>query len=89
MSADLGFHGNELVRLQSMYTIGAVLGQLPFAIIFPKVRMNYLIPGLDIMWGLFTLLQYRATGYGEMLAYRFLVGLFGKQALPYTLFVAS
>lgn len=59
-----------------MYTVGAVVGQLPFAWLFTKVRMHWLLPGMDLAWGVFTLLQYRANGYSEMMAYRFLVGLF-------------
>lgn len=31
LNEDLGLHGNELVQLQTMYTIGAVVGQLPLA----------------------------------------------------------
>lgn len=73
LSEELGFHGNELVHFQTMYTVGAVVGQVPFGLIFPKVRMNWLIPGLDLGWGLFTLLQYRTQTASEMMAYRFLV----------------
>jgi hypothetical protein len=76
MSEDLNFHGNELVHFQIMYNLGAVIDQLPFALLFPKIRMNILVPTLDILWGVFTLLQYRSQGYSEIMAYRFLVGLF-------------
>ncbi|KAF7190475.1 putative transporter SEO1 [Pseudocercospora fuligena] len=82
MSEELGFHGNELVHFQTIYTLGAVLGQIPFALLFPKVRMDWLIPGLDIGWGLFTLLQYRTQSYSEMMAYRFMVGLFESAFFP-------
>lgn len=73
---DLGFEGNQLVELQTMYTVGAVVGQLPFMFLFTYVPMNWTIPLLDICWGIFTLLQYRATSFAEMAAYRFLVGWF-------------
>ncbi|KAF2146961.1 uncharacterized protein K452DRAFT_294479 [Aplosporella prunicola CBS 121167] len=82
LSDDLGFYGNELVHLQTMYTVGAVVGQLPFTVLFPKLPMHWLIPGLDIGWGIFTLLQYRAKGYSEMMAYRFLVGLLESAYFP-------
>jgi predicted MFS family arabinose efflux permease len=72
LSDDLNFHGNQLVHLQTIYSLGAVLGQLPFAFLFPKVRMNNLVPALDILWGLFTLVQHRASSYSEIMAYRFL-----------------
>lgn len=76
LSTDLGFHGNQLVHLQTIYNVGAVVGQLPFAWLFPRFKMNYIIPSLEVGWGIFTLLQYRVTGYSELMAYRFLVGLF-------------
>lgn len=30
MKEDLGFNGNELVQLQTLFTLGSVLGQIPF-----------------------------------------------------------
>lgn len=79
---DLGFEGNQLVELQTMYTVGAVVGQLPFMFLFTYVPMNWTIPLLDICWGIFTLLQYRATSFAEMAAYRFLVGWFEAAFFP-------
>jgi MFS family permease len=79
---DLNLHGNELVQLQTMYTVGAVVGQLPFAYFFTKFPMSWVIPFLDIMWGVFTLLQYRVTSFGELMAYRFFVGWFEAAFFP-------
>lgn len=45
LKKDLGFHGNELVHCQTIYTVGSVIGQLPFTYLFTKVPMSYLIPG--------------------------------------------
>ena len=59
-----------------MYVIGAVVGQLPFMYLFTRIPMFYLIPFLDVAWGIFTLLQYRVHSFAELAAYRFLVGLF-------------
>ena len=44
--------------------------------------MNWLIPSLDILWGIFTLLQYRTQTYSELMAYRFMVGLFESAFFP-------
>ncbi|KAH7175305.1 major facilitator superfamily transporter [Dactylonectria macrodidyma] len=82
MKEDLGFQGNELVRLQTMYIIGAVLGQIPFLFLFTYIPMYWIIPFLDVMWGVFTLLQFRATSFGEMAAYRFFVGWFEAAFFP-------
>lgn len=76
LKEDLGFYGNELVQLQTFYIVGAVVGQLPFMFLFTYVPMYYLIPGMDVAWGIFTLLQFRAASFAELAAYRFLVGLF-------------
>ena len=76
LKEDLGFEGNQLVVLQTLYTVGAVVGQLPFLFVFTHVPMYWLVPFLDISWGIFTLLQYRATSFAELAAYRFLVGWF-------------
>lgn len=76
LGEDLNLKGNDLVQLQTLYTVGAVVGQLPFIYLFTKVRINWIIPFLDLAWGIFTLLQYRSNSYAELAAYRFLVGWF-------------
>lgn len=76
LKEDLHFKSNQLVNLNAMYTAGAVIGQLPFTFIFPMFPMNYTIPALEVGWGIFTLLQFRAQGYAELMTYRFLVGIF-------------
>jgi MFS family permease len=82
LKEDLEFQGNELVRLQTMYILGAVLGQIPFMYLFTRVPMYYLIPFLDVAWGVFTLLQYRVRSFAELAAYRFLVGWFEAAFFP-------
>lgn len=82
MKEDLSFHGNELVHLQTIYIVGAVTGQIPCLFIFTRLPMYYFIPAIDILWGVFTLLQYRAQGYAELMAYRFLVGWFEAAFFP-------
>ncbi|KAJ5518366.1 Major facilitator superfamily domain general substrate transporter [Penicillium expansum] len=69
MAEDLNFHGNELVHFQTIFTVGNVVALLPFMYLFPRVPMHYLVPTLDLLWGIFTLLQYRATSYAEIMAY--------------------
>ncbi|KAI5478337.1 hypothetical protein MNV49_005188 [Pseudohyphozyma bogoriensis] len=74
MSTQLHMGGNNLVELQTMYIVGAAVFQLPFMYLFTVIPMNILIPTLDILWGIFTLIQYKATSYGQMMAYRFIIG---------------
>ncbi|KAK8195419.1 major facilitator superfamily transporter [Phyllosticta capitalensis] len=82
LKEDLGFHGNELVQLQTFYIIGAVVGQIPIMFLLTYIPMHWLIPFLDVAWGVFTLLQYRVTGYAELAAYRFLIGWFEAAFFP-------
>ncbi|KAL2828564.1 hypothetical protein BJY01DRAFT_228374 [Aspergillus pseudoustus] len=65
-----------------MYTVGAVLDQLPFAYLFTEFPMSWVIPFLDIIWGVYTLLQYRVESFGELMAYRFFVGWFEAAFFP-------
>ncbi|KAL7620200.1 MFS transporter (Seo1) [Parahypoxylon ruwenzoriense] len=76
MKEELGFYGNELIQLQTIYIVGAVLGQIPFLFLFTYLPMYWVLPGMDVFWGIFTLLQFRANSYAEMMAYRFFVGWF-------------
>ncbi|KAK5657514.1 hypothetical protein OQA88_3086 [Cercophora sp. LCS_1] len=82
LKEELGFYGNELVQLQTMYIVGAVTGQIPFMFLFTYLPMHWVIPGLDIAWGVFTLLQYRVNSFAELAAYRFLVGWFEAAFFP-------
>jgi len=76
MKEELGFVGNELVQFQTIFVVGNVVGLLPFIYLFPRVPMHLLVPSLDLGWGIFTLLQYRAQSFGEIMAYRFMVSIF-------------
>lgn len=76
MSDELNFKRNELVQFQTIFVVGNVVGLLPFIYLFPRVPIHILVPTLDLGWGIFTLLQYRAHSYGEIMAYRFMVSLF-------------
>jgi MFS transporter, ACS family, DAL5 transporter family protein len=82
LKEDLGFKGNELVQLQTFYILGAVLGQVPFFFLLTYTPIHYLLPALEIFWGVFTLLQYRVTSFAELAAYRFLVGWFEAAFFP-------
>ncbi|EXJ79037.1 hypothetical protein A1O3_08538 [Capronia epimyces CBS 606.96] len=82
LKEELGFYGNELVQLGVVYTVGSVVGQLPCTYLFPRFPMHYLVPAFELGWGIFTLLQYRASSYAELMAYRFLIGLFEAVFFP-------
>ncbi|EXJ92337.1 hypothetical protein A1O3_00887 [Capronia epimyces CBS 606.96] len=74
MKEDLGFYGNQLVQLQTIYNVAYTVFMIPLTLLAAKYR--FVIPACDFMWGVFTLLQYRANSFAELAAYRFLVGAF-------------
>ncbi|RDW32730.1 major facilitator superfamily domain-containing protein [Yarrowia lipolytica] len=82
MKEDLGFKGNDLVHVQSMYLAGAVIFQLPFMFLLPRVPLNIVIPAVDCMWGLMTLLTCKVHSVGALKALRFLVGAFESGFIP-------
>lgn len=44
--------------------------------------MYYLLLAMDTLWGVFTLLQFRAQSFAELAAYRFFVGWFEAAFFP-------
>ncbi|CAG9955876.1 unnamed protein product [Clonostachys rosea f. rosea IK726] len=71
MKEELGFYGNELVTFNTLFSLGVVVGQIPFVFLFTYLPMYWIIPGMDIAWGVFTLLQYRSQSFAEIATYRF------------------
>ncbi|PVH80445.1 retrograde regulation protein 2 [Cadophora sp. DSE1049] len=82
LSDDLGFHGNQLVHFQTMSTVGQIIGQIPSAIFFSILPMHWIVPGTQLGWGVFTLVQFRAQTYGQLMAYRFMIGFFEASLFP-------
>ncbi len=82
MKEDIGMKGNDLVNTQAVYTVGAVIFQIPFMYIFPRFPLHYVIPCLDICWGLCTLGIYRVHNLDGLMALRFFVGVFEAAFYP-------
>lgn len=76
MKESLGMHGNALVHVQNMFSIGNIVSQLPFLFVLNKIPLNYLLPTLDLCWSLMTLGQGFAQSTSAIKALRFFVGFF-------------
>lgn len=70
----IGMKGNDLVEVQSMFTIGNIVFQLPFIYIMYAWPLNYVIPVVDIIWSILTVCTYRVTLVGGLKAIRFFIG---------------
>lgn len=82
MKESLHMKGNDLVNTQMLYTIGAIIFQIPFMYVIHKYPTNYLLPFMDIGWGLFTLAIYKAKNTGQLQGFRFMVGVFESAFYP-------
>ncbi|KAF7292077.1 MFS general substrate transporter [Mycena indigotica] len=82
MKEDLNMYGNELVHATSFWTAGYVIGQIPATLLLTRVSPRYVIPTLELLWGLMTLATYSVKSTKMLYALRFLVGLFESGFYP-------
>jgi hypothetical protein len=45
---DLGLYGNQLNYMQTCWTVGYVIGEIPSNIMLTKVRPRYWIPTMEV-----------------------------------------
>nr|XP_019013959.1 pantothenate transporter [Kwoniella pini CBS 10737]OCF52740.1 pantothenate transporter [Kwoniella pini CBS 10737] len=82
MKEDLGMHGNELVTAVTIWTVGYVIGQIPSNLLLTRFEPRFVIPALELGWGIATLGSYAVKSYKSLYALRFLVGLFESGFYP-------
>ncbi|KAL7419273.1 hypothetical protein Q5752_006110 [Cryptotrichosporon argae] len=75
MEEDLSMYGNQLVTAKSIWTVGYVVGQIPVGLLITRASPRWVIPSLEVVWGLMTLSSYAVKDYRALYALRFLVGL--------------
>ncbi|KAF5015945.1 hypothetical protein F66182_12533 [Fusarium sp. NRRL 66182] len=56
MEEDLGMFGNQLVTSTSIFTVGYVIGQVPFNLLLTRVSPRWVIPTLEVGWGMAVIL---------------------------------
>jgi ACS family pantothenate transporter-like MFS transporter len=76
MEEDLQMYGNQLVTSTSIYTVGYVIGQIPSNLLLTRVSPRWVIPALEVGWGISTICTSSVKSYQTLYALRFLVGLF-------------
>jgi MFS family permease len=60
----------------SIWTVGYVIGQLPSNLLLTRVSPRWVIPSLELGWGVATIATSAVKSYKALYALRFLVGLF-------------
>lgn len=81
MKEDLGLYGDELNIMQSCWTVGYVIGQLPSNIILTKFRPSLWIPTMEVLWTVLTFCLSRCSTAKQIYALRFFIGKI-SEALP-------
>ncbi|KAG4444328.1 hypothetical protein IFR05_000202 [Cadophora sp. M221] len=82
MKEDLNMYGNELVTSVSIWTVGYVIGQIPSNLLLTRISPRWVIPSLEVGWGIATICTSRVSNYKSLYALRFLVGLFESGFYP-------
>ncbi|KAK3377255.1 allantoate permease [Lasiosphaeria ovina] len=82
MQEELGMWGNELVTSVSIWTVGYVVGQIPSNLLLTRVSPRWVIPALELGWGVATICTASVKSYEALYALRFLVGLFESGFYP-------
>ncbi|KAJ5777357.1 hypothetical protein N7520_000603 [Penicillium odoratum] len=82
MEEDLEMYGNQLVTSTSIFTVGYVIGQIPCNLLLTRVSPRWVIPSLEIGWGIATMCMSSVKSYKALYALRFLVGLFESGFYP-------
>jgi ACS family pantothenate transporter-like MFS transporter len=73
---DLGLYQNQLNYMQTCWTVGYVIGQLPSNIILTKFRPSRWIPTMEVFWTILTFALCRANSAQQVYILRFFIGTF-------------
>lgn len=75
MQDDLKLYGNQLNYMQTLWTVGYVIGQIPSNLILTRVRPSIWIPTLELVWTVLTFSLSQCNTAEQIYGVRFLVGL--------------
>ncbi|KAJ5453526.1 uncharacterized protein N7458_004482 [Penicillium daleae] len=75
MKEDLGLYGNQLNYMQTCWTVGYVIGEIPSNILLTKVRPRYWIPAAELLWTVLTFSLSRCNTATQFYVLRFFIGL--------------
>ncbi|EPE03059.1 allantoate permease [Ophiostoma piceae UAMH 11346] len=82
MKEDMNMYSNELVTSTSIWTVGYVIGQIPCNLLLTVVSPRWVIPTLELGWGIATFATSSVKDIHALYALRFLVGFFESGFYP-------
>lgn len=75
MQEHLDLKGNEFNIIQTCWTVGYIVGQVPSQLILNSYPARYYLASLELIWTALTFLTVTCNSYSTMCAMRFFVGL--------------
>ncbi|ORY62443.1 major facilitator superfamily transporter [Pseudomassariella vexata] len=75
MKEDLSMNGNEINLIDTAWTVGYVIGQIPSQVILTKVRPSIWVPSCELLWTLLTFCLAAAKTSNHVIIIRFFVGV--------------
>ncbi|USW51607.1 Putative major facilitator superfamily, MFS transporter superfamily [Septoria linicola] len=88
LKEDFELYGNELNYLNVCYFIAYVIFQIPGLLLISRPKLaRWLLPTLEILWGIVTFAQSRASTITQLYAMRFLVGMLEAPVFAATHFI--
>lgn len=67
--------GNDYNYLNTLWTVGYIIGQIPSNLILQRISARYYIAGLEFTWAFLTVLMILPKGMNGLYALRFFIGL--------------
>ncbi|EME80536.1 uncharacterized protein MYCFIDRAFT_31685 [Pseudocercospora fijiensis CIRAD86] len=87
MKEDLSLNSNQINLVDTAWTVGYVVGQIPSQIILTKVRPSIWIPSCEMVWTILTFCLAAAKTSNHVIAIRFFVGLLESIFYPAAHFI--
>ncbi|KAK4940213.1 hypothetical protein LTR10_019642 [Elasticomyces elasticus] len=87
MKEDLELYKNQLNYMQTCWTVGYVIGEIPSNMILTRVRPSIWIPTAEVVWTILTFCTSKCNSAGSIYALRFLVGLAESTFYPGMVYV--
>ncbi|CCH42243.1 putative transporter SEO1 [Wickerhamomyces ciferrii] len=75
MKEHYNMSGNHYNLLNTLWTVGYIIGQVPSNLILHRISARYYLAGLEITWAILTVLMILPTNMAGLYAIRFLIGL--------------
>ncbi|KAF3769145.1 MFS general substrate transporter [Cryphonectria parasitica EP155] len=88
LKEDFSLYGNQLNYFNVCYYTAYVVFQVPGLLLLSRPKLaRYLLPILEVLWGVTTFAQSRVTNVQQLYALRFLVGMFEAPVFAGTHFI--